>query len=47
MIILQKNKVRFVNDETSKSNPDSNSGIYLNADKLEQCRLVYCSRREK
>ena len=46
MMILQQKKVRLVNDETSSSNPDSDSVIYLTADKVAQCKLVADNRRE-
>ena len=36
MAILKQNKVRLVNDENSMRNPDSSSGIYLTAAKVEQ-----------
>ena len=47
MEILNQKKVRLVNDETSMRKPDSSSGIYLNAAKLAQCRLMAENRREK
>ena len=47
MVILNQKKVRLVNDETSMRNPNYSLGIYLNADKLSQCRLVGENRREK
>ena len=40
-------KVILENDVTSRRNPDSSSGIYLTADKVSQCRLVYDNMREK
>ena len=45
--ILNKKKVRLLNDETSRSNPDSSSSIYLNSAKVAQYILVYDNRREK
>ena len=39
-MILHKNKVRLVNDVTSRRNPDSSSEIHLTADKVAQFRLV-------
>ena len=45
--MLQKKKLILVNDETSKINHYYNSGIYLNTDKLSQCRLVPKNRIEK
>ena len=47
MTIINQKKVIFVNDETSTSNPDFSTGIYLTADKVLQFRLVYDNRREK
>ena len=40
MMILQQNKLRLVNDKTSRRNPDSSSGIYLTFPKVAQYRLV-------
>ena len=36
----------MVNDETSTRSPGSSSGIYLNAAKVVQCRLVAENRKE-
>ena len=36
MAILNQNKVRLVNYETSRSNPDSHSVIYLTAAKINK-----------
>ena len=47
MMILNKNKVRLINDVTPRRNPDSSSGIYITADKVAQCRLVTDNRIEK
>ena len=47
MTILHQNKVRLVNDETSRRNPDSILVIYLTAAKVSQFRLVAENRREK
>ena len=47
MMIMQQKKVRLVNDVTSRSNPDLNSGIYLTATKLAQYILVADNKREK
>ena len=47
MTILNKNKVRLVNDETSSSNPDYSSVIYPTAAKVAQYRLVDENRRER
>ena len=47
MTILHQKKVRLVNDEISRRNPDSSSGIYLTAAKVAQCTLVDENRREK
>ena len=47
MAIINKKRVRLVNDETSMINPDSSSVIYLTAAKLAHCRLVDDNRREK
>ena len=47
MMILQKNNVRLVKDETSMRNPDSSPIIYLTAPKAEQFKLVEDNRREK
>ena len=40
MIILQRIKVRLDNDVTTRKNPDLISGIYPNASKVAQYRLV-------
>ena len=40
MMILHKKKEILVNDVISRSNPDYNSVIYLNADNVAQHRLV-------
>ena len=47
MAILNKKKVRLVDDETFMSNHDSSSGIYLTADKSAQYRPVDYNRKEK
>ena len=47
MTILHQNKSRLVNDETSRRNPDSSSGIYLTAAKVDKFILVAENRREK
>ena len=47
MAILNQNKVRLVNDETSMRNPDYSLVIYLTAAKVAQCRLMAENRREK
>ena len=47
MMILQKKKVRLLNDEKSRRNRDSSSGIYLTAAKVVQYRLVDENWREK
>ena len=47
MTILNQNKVRLVNYETSTRNPDSSTMIYLTTDKVSQRRLVSDNRREK
>ena len=47
MMILQQKKVRLVNDVTSSRNPDYSSKIYLNADKVSQCRLVVEETKKK
>ena len=39
--------MRLVKDETTRRNPDQNSGIYLTADIVAQYRLVAENRREK
>ena len=43
---MKQKKVRLVEDETSRRNPDSSSGIYLTAAKVKKCRLVADNRRE-
>ena len=47
MTIINQKKVILVNDETSTSNPDFSTGIYLTADKVAQCILVSDNRIEK
>ena len=47
MEILHQKKARFVNDETTRKNPDSGSVIYITTSKVAQCRLVAENRREK
>ena len=47
MAILNKKKVRLVDDETFMSNHDSSSGIYLTAARAAQYILVADNRREK
>ena len=47
MMIIQQKKLILVNDENSRRNPDSDLVIYLNADKLSQCRLVGENRKYK
>ena len=47
MTILNQKKVRFVNDETLTRKPGSSMGIYPNADKVAQYRLVADNRTEK
>ena len=47
MMILQKNKVRLLNDVTSRRNHDFNLGIYLTAAKVAEFRLVDDNRIEK
>ena len=47
MTIINQKKVILVNDETSTSNPDFSTGIYLNADKVPQYRLVSDNMIEK
>ena len=45
MVILNKNKVRLLNDETSMSKTDSRMRTYLTADKVAQFTLVAANRR--
>ena len=47
MAIINKKRVRLLNDETYIRNPDSSSGFYLTAAKVAQYRLVDKNRREK
>ena len=48
MMIIIRKKVKMENaDTTTRRNPDSTSGIYLTAVKVEQCRYVDDNRREK
>ena len=47
MEILNQNKLILANNETSMSNPDSSSGIYLTTAKLLQCTLMANNMREK
>ena len=47
MAILNQNKVRLINDETSMRNPYYSSGIYLTAAKVAKCRLVADNMKEK
>ena len=47
MVILNQNKLRLVNEETSMRNPDSSLGIYLTAAKVVQCRLLDENRKGK
>ena len=47
MEILNKKKVRLVNDENYMRNPDYSLGIYLTTAKVEHFRLVAKNRREK
>ena len=47
-MILKKRKVKLTNEDANiRSNPNSTSGIYLNAVKVAQCRQVAENRREK
>ena len=50
MGILKQNKVILENfdiDTTTSKNLNLNSGIYLTAEKLLQCRILAKNRREK
>ena len=47
MAILNQNKARLENNETSISKPDSSSGIYLTTAKVLQCTLMADNMREK
>ena len=47
MMIMQKKKVRLLNDEKSRRNRDSSLGIYLTAAKVAQYRLVAENKRDK
>ena len=46
-MILNQKKVRLVNNEASRSNPDSITLIYLTTSKVAQLILVDENRREK
>ena len=45
MVILNKNKVRLLNYETSMRNPDYSLIIYLTADKIAQFTIADENRR--
>ena len=47
IMILQKKRMRLLNDVTSRRKPDLNLGIYLNAAKVAQYRLVNENSIEK